>query len=172
MPFFIHWPAKIEGGKHYDGLSSSLDIFATALAAAGSETGDHASLDGVDLLPFLQGERAGEQPHEQLYWRKHQMAALRHGKYKMIRVEELGYRIYDIEKNLGETMDLTPSEPGLFEALNRKLERWEEGLIEPRWTEGDTWDTITWMIHEDYFNNRDVRVKNPQQLIKLKQSEK
>ncbi|MCA1746025.1 MAG: sulfatase-like hydrolase/transferase, partial [Bacteroidales bacterium] len=53
VPFIMHWPSKIEGGKVFDGLTSALDIFPTSLAAAGAPESAFDQLDGVSLLPFI-----------------------------------------------------------------------------------------------------------------------
>ncbi|MGM0530882.1 MAG: sulfatase-like hydrolase/transferase [Bacteroidota bacterium] len=167
VPFVVHWPSKIEGGIEFDGLTSALDIFPTSLDAAEAPESAFEKLDGVSLLPFLSGEKEGD-PHEELFWRKDQAAAARVGDYKLIRVERLGYRLYNLEENLDETNNLTDVENEKFELLKEQIGQWEDQLIEPLWTEGHEWDTVTWMIHEDYYHNREVRVKNPGQLNQYK----
>jgi arylsulfatase A-like enzyme len=167
VPFFVHWPARIEGGRQFSGITSALDIFATSIDAAGMPAEDAASLDGVSLLPYLKGEKMGN-PHEDLYWRKDQMAAVRVGNYKLIRVDHLGDRLYNLEENMGETQNLVMEEQATFESLINHLSAWESGLTEPLWTEGATWDTITWLIHQDLFLNREVRVKEPSQLNRMR----
>lgn len=163
VPFFVHWPAQIDGGKTFNGLTSALDIFATSLDAAGASAEAFSNLDGTSLLPFLK-EGKDEDPHRELFWRKDQAAAARIGDYKLIRVERLGYRLYNLRENLGETIDLTDQNEKAFNNLKSKLSNWENDMMKPLWTEGQTWDTITWMIHQDLFLNREVRVKNPGQL--------
>lgn len=168
VPFFMHWPAQLEGGKMFDGLSSSLDIFATCMDVADGKLSTDKPLDGVSLLPYLTGEKTGK-PHDQLFWRKDQMAASRDGDYKMIRVENLGYRLYNLDNNLGETDDLRSAEPNQLDAMKKSMEQWESGLMNPLWTEGQAWDEVTWWIHEDLFENRAVRAKNPEALKALKE---
>ena len=163
VPFVVYWPAKFNGGRHYDGLTSSLDILATSLDAAGALANKTDRLDGTSLIPFLTGEKKGE-PHEKLFWRKGDAATVRIGDYKLIRVDRLGQRLYNLEKNLGEDIDLIEKEPEKSSDLNTKLDNWEKQMIPPLWTEGAIWDTITWMIHQDLFNNRQVRVANPKEL--------
>lgn len=165
VPFFIHYPAKIEGGREFNRLTSSLDIFATSVDAAGGKFDTDKPLDGVSLIPYLTGKKNGN-PHDKLFWRKDKMAASRIGDYKMIRVENMGYRLYNLAENLLETNNLTETEPRKLADIQQEMKKWENELVEPLWTEGNEWDTITWMIHEDYFLNREVRVKNPQQLKK------
>lgn len=166
VPFLVHWPKKLQGNKVFDGLSSSLDIYATSIAVAGLE---QDNIDGVNLIPYLTGEKEGN-PHEKLFWRKDKMAAVRIGDYKMIRVEDLGVRLYNIKSNLQESDDLSSTEKTLLDSLQLQIQNWESKLKLPLSTEGEVWDAITWMIHEDYFNNREVRVKNPEQLKEWKKA--
>ncbi len=164
VPFLMHWPKKLTGNKVYDGLSSSLDIYATSTAVAGVE---QDNIDGVNLIPFLTGEKDGE-PHDKLFWRKDKMAAARVGDYKMIRVEGLGERLYNLDDNLQETNDLSMSATSTLDSMHFYMKQWESQMMAPLWTEGKVWDEITWLIHEDYFNNNVVRVENPEQLKNYK----
>ena len=43
-------------------------------------------LDGVDLLPYLYGEKTGA-PHDALYWRLGPQMAIRMGDYKLVRYD-------------------------------------------------------------------------------------
>lgn len=165
VPFFMHWPEQLKTKSSYEGLSSSLDIFATSVAVGGGVFSEDKPLDGVNLMPFIKGEKEGE-PHAELFWRKDQIAAVRNRDHKLIRVEKLGQRVYNLNTDLQESHDLTVSNPELSKALNAQLEQWEKDMQKQLWNEGHVWDTITWMIHEDYFNNIEPRVKNPDQLAK------
>lgn len=167
VSFFVSWASEIKGGKEYDGLTSSLDIYATALDVAGFKNVDELSLDGVSLIPHLNGENTNP-PHEELYWRKDKMAAARVNNHKIVRVNELPSVLYDLENDLGETKDLSVTESDIFNNIDLKLRNWEKGLSKPLWSEGSTWDTITWMIHKDLMENKNIRVKNPSLLEKFK----
>lgn len=164
VPFFAFWPQGLEAGT-FDGLTSSLDIFATACAVGGiTDYQDQFQTDGVNLIPYLTGAKTGD-PHDQLFWRKDKMAAARRGDLKMLRVEEgLGYRLYDLSKDMGESDDLRAERPQDFGVVQSKLTTWESQLKPPRWTEPEAWNQVTMMIHEDLYHNRSVRVKNPEQL--------
>lgn len=167
VPFFVFWPRKLKPGR-FDGLTSSLDIFSTACAVAQLDNYQETyRLDGVNLLPFLLQEQSGA-PHDQLFWRKDKMAAARYGAYKMLRVEGLGYRLYNLQDDLGETADLQQTQTGVFRDMQAGMQGWEKNLLPPAWVEPDDWNEVTRMIHEDYFFNRPVRVKNPEQLKKWK----
>lgn len=105
VPFVVFWGNKIKGAREFNGLVSSLDIFATSLDAAGIKQSPGKALDGISLLPYLKGKKEGP-PHTELYWRKDQDGAARDGNYKLIHVNKLGYRLYDLKNDLGETHDL------------------------------------------------------------------
>ena len=166
-PFVLSWPARISGGQIYDGLCSSLDIYATSLAAAGLEDSPGKALDGVDLIPHITGLDTAE-PHKVLYWRKEKMAALRTGPYKLVRLDDYGYRLYNLEDDLGEIHDLSERQPELLMELISSLELWEKELITPLWAESDPWQQVTFEIHKALMENREITIKSPADLHKLK----
>ena len=169
VSFFATWASGIRGSRKFDGLTSSLDIYATALDAAGVTDISNLSLDGVSLLPYLADPSKGD-PHTELYWRKDNMAAARLDDYKVIRVEHIPSVMYNLSDDLGELNDLAETEVDQFQKINSKLEAWEEGLMEPLWTEGAKWDTVTWLIHQDLMSNNEIRAKDPAQLQKIGQT--
>ncbi len=164
--FILSWPARVKGEQKYDGLTSSLDIFATSIAAAGLGNTPGKPLDGVNLIPHITGNEPTE-PHRNLYWRKEKMAAVRDGDYKLIRLDGYGYRLYNLQDDLGETNDLSESQPGLMNELKASLESWESGLMTPLWAESDPWQRVTFEIHKALMENREVTIKSPEDLIKL-----
>ncbi|MCX6896414.1 MAG: sulfatase-like hydrolase/transferase, partial [Verrucomicrobia bacterium] len=109
VPFFVSWPGKIPAGKTYDQPVISLDIAATAVKAAGIPA--PANLDGVDLLPFLAGEKTGS-PHDVLCWRLGPQKAIRKGNWKLedwrnfVTKSQSGWQLYDLSKDIGETNNL------------------------------------------------------------------
>jgi len=159
VPFIVHWKGEIKGNRTFDGLSSSFDIFTSAIAAAGIEKDEKLQLDGVNLLPFLQGKKKGN-PHDKLFWRKLNGTAIRKGNDKLINVEGYGSVLYDLESDLGETKDLSKSKKKKFNKLIEELKDWEINLIDPLWDEGG-WFEITSDIHKDLMQNkyRDVKSK-------------
>lgn len=164
-PFILSWPAKLLGGKKYNGLMSSLDIFPTSMAAAGLKEAPGRPLDGVDLMPFLTGEMV-EEPHDILFWRKEGMAAVRKGEYKLIRLDDYGYRLYNLDEDIGETNDLSASLPDVQKELNLALITWEKELVDPLWAESKPWQRVTFEIHKALMENREVTIKSPADLPK------
>lgn len=54
IPFIIHWPGQIEGGRRLSALAQNTDLLPTLLEIAGAPIPD--GLDGHSLLPVLRGE--------------------------------------------------------------------------------------------------------------------
>ena len=70
VPMLMQWPGVIAPSTTYAKPAISFDISATALAAAGAAA---TAIDGVDLLPFLKGQKSGA-PHDILFWRSRTMS--------------------------------------------------------------------------------------------------
>lgn len=70
VPLIVSWQDGIKGGKTYAGLVSAADIMPTALAAAGIDLSAEKEkpLDGVNLLPYLNGKADNAAPHQYLWW--------------------------------------------------------------------------------------------------------
>lgn len=159
VPFFVVYGDRFKGS--YDGLSSSLDILPTAMAAAGIDLNSTKNpLDGTNLLPYLSGEKSGD-PHEILFWRKNNQAAVRMGDYKYIRVNGVGERLYNLRDNLQEDCDLCASEPKIRARMSDSLDSWQSELVNPvLWDEG-AWEAVNIDIHQNLMNNRPVDCYTP-----------
>lgn len=130
VPFLLRWPARIQGGRAFEPPVISLDLFPTILAAVGVPSPEGVTLDGVDLLPFLTGQRQGT-PHETLFWRMGDKRAVRQGNLKWLRADDGHARLYDLEKDVGEERDLAPEKPDVAARLAQAIARWEQSLPEP-----------------------------------------
>jgi arylsulfatase B len=112
VPFMMRWPGRIAAGGIEQRPVISLDIAATALAAAGAEI--PGNFDGVDLMPFLNGGREGR-PHETLYWRQGERTALREGDWKLLRNPRRGqggdWELYNLEADISESNNRAGDEP-------------------------------------------------------------
>lgn len=162
-PLIVSWPGVISKHKTYEGMASSLDIFATAVQAAGAKASSYPA-DGKDLLPFLKSGDYTQPVHDALYWRKDQMAAARVGHFKMLRLNGEQTVLYDMQNDLTEMHDLSSANKVQAKQLNNSLQQWEKELKQPIWTEPADWNKVTKMIYEDLMNNRPVRAKEPADL--------
>ena len=138
VPFFAHWPRQFKKPKKFEPMMISLDIMATLLAAAGAKDQDLKSLDGVNLIPFIHGEKATP-PHKNLYWHKLWFSAMRNGPWKLIYVQDYGYALYNLEEDLSESNNLIQSEKKRSEQMIAQLKDWKAELEKPRWDEAQVW---------------------------------
>lgn len=160
VPAIVSWPARLPKGEWHDGLTSSLDVMATAGAAAGRTAPFTPALDGINLLPILEGQTPAD-PERRLFWRKGSMAAMRAGTDKLIRLDGHGFRFYDLAADGGETADRREADPERYAQLLAGLREWETTLPRPGWYEDEDWASVTWDIHFDLMNNQRVRWKTP-----------
>lgn len=132
IPFMMQWKGRLPTGKVIDEPVISLDLFPTALAAAGLTPPPELKLDGVNLLPFLEGKQAGK-PHETLYWRFKPQWAIRDGDYKLLQSREGKPQLFDLSKDLAESHDLSAEKPDIAEQLRAKYDAWAATLMDPLW---------------------------------------
>ena len=116
----------------------SLDIMATSLAAAGEKQSALKKLDGVNLLPFLDGKK-DKPPHQYLYWHKLWFSAMRDGPWKLIYVQDYGYALYNLEEDLSESNNLIKLEKKRSDQMIAQLNKWKAELEKPRWDEAQVW---------------------------------
>ena len=160
VPFVVSWPSKILGEQKFNGLTSSLDIFKTSIAAAGIKVDEKMILDGVNLLPYLKGEKKGN-PHEALYWRKLEESAARVGDFKLINLDKFGSTLYNLKTDLGEITDLSSKDTMRFNLLSKGLSDWESEMMEPLWGEEKPWMEVTYYIHQQLMKNEKVLYQSP-----------
>lgn len=129
VPFAIRWPAKLKAGTVYEQPVIALDFLPTALAVAGADIPD--DLDGVNLIPYLTGEKSGR-PHETLFWRSGDKKAVRHQDLKLVEFEGK-QMLFDLSQDIGEQTDLASKRPEDLKRLASQLASWESELAEPAW---------------------------------------
>ncbi|MEW5739910.1 MAG: sulfatase-like hydrolase/transferase [Myxococcota bacterium] len=133
VPFAMRWPGRLPSGARYDEPVSALDVVATVAAAVGLPLPEDRPYDGVDLLPYVRGEKAGA-PHEALFWRADYTSAVRHGALKLIRDKQSGVTsLFDLSKDPGEQQDLAPTRPDDVQRLLGELDAWDAQCAPPLW---------------------------------------
>jgi arylsulfatase A-like enzyme len=133
VPFLLQWKRRIAPGQVCEQPVTSLDVSATALAAAGISPRGKDALDGVDLLPFLAGERRGQRPHDTLWWRFGQQSAVRVQDYKLVKGPRGATLLFDLKADPGEQNDLAAAQPERVAELQRVYAAWNAQLLAPQW---------------------------------------
>lgn len=137
VPFMVQWKGHLPEGKVSGAPVIALDIYPTALAAAGATVDPTWKLDGVNLLPYLSGQSVGT-PHETLYWRFQRQRAIRQGEWKLVRGNRsAAWELYNLADDIGEQHDLAAREPGKVRELTAAWEAWNAELMDPLWVRQD-----------------------------------
>jgi len=144
VPFAVRWPGKVPAGKVDDRPVIQLDLLPTALAAAGVDPKPDWKLDGVNLLPYLSGEKT-DKPHDALYWRFGRQMAVRKGDWKLVRYDPNAdgkkgaatpVKLYNLATDIGEATDLAGKEPAKVKELQAAWDEWDWGNVPPLWGGG------------------------------------
>jgi arylsulfatase A-like enzyme len=131
VPFLVQWKGRISAGKVDDRPVIQLDIHPTALAAAGVAPPADVKYDGVNLLPYLTGEKS-EPPHAALFWRFGRQRAVRAGDWKLTDMGT-GAELFNVTKDIGEKENLAAKEPEKLKELEAAYQTWNAGNIVPSW---------------------------------------
>ena len=115
----------------------SLDLAATFTELAGGKF-KKEELDGVNLIPFITGERVG-QPHESLKWRFTISAAIVSGDWKLVRLPDRLPMLYNLKTDIAEKNNLILEERVRAESMLKELGDWDVRLPHPTFMEGARW---------------------------------
>lgn len=129
VPLIIRYPGKTIAGSVRNSPVSSVDFFSTIAEITGSDT-NGTKTDGISILPLLEKDKMKDRP---LFWHYPHYSnqgvepgsAIRLGKYKLIDNFEKGRQeLYDLEKDLSETNDISGSYTGRTKKLYSLLKAW------------------------------------------------
>lgn len=131
------WKGHIPAGRVSDEPVIQLDVLPTALAAAGASTS--IPLDGVNLLPLLEGKTDKLAPRE-LYFRFGVQQAVRQGDWKLVKAsKDMQPMLVNLATDPGEQTDLAAKEPEKAQALQKLFDQWNATMQPPRW-EDQRWN--------------------------------
>ena len=131
VPFAMQWPNKFEPGTIYDKPIIALDIFATVASAAKAEKYIKNEIDGVNLIPYLSGNKSGL-PHEYLYWKNpdKDIDVIRDDRYKYLRIKNDEY-IFDLKNDISEESNIIDLSKPIYDRLKSQFKLWEKDMIDP-----------------------------------------
>jgi arylsulfatase A-like enzyme len=138
-PLVAHWPKGFVARGIAHAPSHVVDILPTILESCGAsyqtEVGGHViqPLQGESLLGLFQGNDWNrEQP---IFWEHEGNAAIRYGQFKLVRLHDQPWELYDIEVDRTELTDLAGHKSDLETDLIRKYCAWAESVGVMSWNE-------------------------------------
>lgn len=127
------WKGRIPAGRVVGEPVIQLDVLPTALAAAGGEVKPEWQIDGVNLLPLLEG-KTEKLDRDALYWRFGVQYAVRQGDWKLVKAgKDLAPVLINLKEDCGEQTDLAAEQPEKAKALQALWDKWNATMQPPRW---------------------------------------
>ena len=133
VPFFARWPKAISPGARFEKPVSHLDIFSTSAAIAKASVPGDRKIDGVDLLPYIKGEKTGD-PHGSIFWRQGAYRGILNKGWKMT-VSENPKKVwlFNLDEDPFEQNDIASQHPEKVTELQALLKAHNAEQAEPLW---------------------------------------
>jgi uncharacterized sulfatase len=137
VPFIVSYPNKIPKGSAYNGRVSNLDIFSTAASLAGIDINrndlQQIQFDGVNILPYLSGEKEGE-PDRVLFNKSGDYSFLIKDGWKL-QVDLIQNKkwLYNLNEDPTEQINLIESYPEKLNELGKILNKKLSEQVKPIW---------------------------------------
>ena len=125
VPAIIRWPGRIPAGRVSGQVGITMDLTASILAATGTPVASDAGLEGIDLLPVLEG-RAPE-VERTLFWRVPGQQAVRSGDWKLM-MDGGRPMLFNLRTDIAEHNDLIGQRSDIARRLRPLLAAWQENV--------------------------------------------
>lgn len=140
-PILMQWKSRISGGLQIPHPINQLDWLPTAVAAAGGEVSSEWQLDGVNLLPLLEG-KTDAAPHEALFWRFGVQYAVRKGDWKLSKPSvNATPMLFNLTSDPGEENNLADQNHDKAKELQLAWDAWNSKNEPPRWID-ERWNGL------------------------------
>jgi arylsulfatase A len=125
VPAIIRWPGRIPAGSVSGQVGITMDLTASILMATGTPVPAETRLEGINLLPVLEG-RVPE-IERTLFWRvigASPQRAVRSGNWKLL-FDGARPMLFNVRTDLGERNDLIGQRPDIARRLQSLLAAWQ-----------------------------------------------
>jgi arylsulfatase A-like enzyme len=140
VPFAMRWPAMIAGGRDYTRPISAMDVTGTLASQLGIAIMPEKPLDGVDLIPYLKGEKTGD-PQPVLFFRKfdQKQAAMVIGDLKYVDTGEAKL-LFNLRSDEGEKVNIAQANAANMAQLAKLFDVWHAKMApQPAFPPLGTW---------------------------------
>lgn len=135
VPGIIEWPARIRKPAITDVPAVTSDIYPTVLDLVGvTVPGQIQPLDGISLVPLIDGQMTAR-PKPICFWHGGKgakgvgHAAITDNNYKLHRISEEKYELYDLVADPSESNNLAAEKPEVVARLKPQLDAWQDSVI-------------------------------------------
>jgi arylsulfatase A-like enzyme len=118
----FRWPARLPAGTVSSQVGIFMDLTASILAATNTAVPADARLEGINLLPILEGR--SPQVERTLFWRTPTQKAVRKGDWKLLANGPLLF-LFNLRDDIGERTDLAAQRIDLIRQLRPLIAAWE-----------------------------------------------
>lgn len=134
-PLIVRWPGTVQPGSVEDTPVASVDFYPTILEMAGAADVPSHTVDGVSLLPLLEGSGTIDRPV--LFWHyphysnagSAPMGAIRKGPWKLLEFfEDSHVELYNLETDPAETTDLAEADSRRARSMREELAAWRDSV--------------------------------------------
>ncbi|MGJ8639573.1 MAG: sulfatase-like hydrolase/transferase [Opitutaceae bacterium] len=136
VPMFFHWPKGLKSGVIYEHPVTALDFYPSFAQLAGAEIPANKDLDGVDILSALQNNVSARKG-ELIYTIRHRAGfsdvGVRRDSLKAVRLRMGQWKLYDVDKDPGETKDLSAEYPEVLSGILSKMKQDTVDHTRPVW---------------------------------------
>lgn len=170
VPFAVQWTGHLPTHVVYSDLVSALDIAATSAAVAGVSLPTDRVYDGLNILPYLEGEQTS--PVRTLFWRWFGLGpdgppgsistiwAVRRGPLKLVTEKaktDQPPELYNLIDDIGETKDLAAVQPADVASLTQRYASWTLDTVPPLWEKNSDDEFVPLVLAGDWndFNKDD-----------------
>jgi len=126
VPALVRWPARIPPNRASNQVGMTMDLTATILAATHTVVPPEARLDGIDLLPVLEGKVPSIE--RTLFWRvvgARAQSAVRSGDWKLL-MDGGRPLLFDLRTDIAERKNLIGTRTDIARRLRAQLMAWHQ----------------------------------------------